>query len=320
MKKEQFAEILGHEKNIKRLKKVLQKENLPHAWIFYGESGIGKHLIAQLFSRYLLSKKEEFLKKDLSIHPDFLELISTREKPSIKIKDVKNALEKLARKPLIATHKILIIDDVKDLTLEGANTLLKNLEEPPGREIYLLITKSLDSLLDTIKSRCVKLYFAPLKNEELRAFFKAQNINLTEKILQHATGSIEKAQQLLEEDHEALEKKAEELLMTLKEQDTLFIFNLGENISKMEKPKLLDFLSILRRLTHDILLIYQGKTTHILQKDIQKTKTRLTHLPKKNIFHIEKLINDTQNILLNTNSNTRLQIEIFFLKLQQLLK
>ena len=108
------------------------------------------------------------------------------------------------------------------MTIEAQNCLLKTLEEPPSYVVIILIVSNESKLLNTIKSRCIKIAFCSLKEEELKQFLKQENIE--NKILKRADGSIKK-------------------LIHIKENAELYK-EIDEKFSNIENIQLIDFLKV----------------------------------------------------------------------------
>ena len=106
----------------------------------------------------------------------------------------------LAMRPLAADRRIAIIDDADTLAVDGANALLKTLEEPPAGALLILIAESAESLLPTIRSRCQPLHFAPLTDAVLIDLLVEQGHDAADAaaVAPLAGGSLEAATQLLD--------------------------------------------------------------------------------------------------------------------------
>lgn len=85
--------------------------------------------------------------------------------------------DKIAVKPVNSDSTVVVIDDADSLTIESQNALLKTLEEPPKYITMILIVSDEQKLLETIKSRCIKINFADLTNEELNNYLDEHKIN-----------------------------------------------------------------------------------------------------------------------------------------------
>lgn len=104
---------------------------------------------------------------------------------------------KIIEKPIISNKKVYIINDAQKMTKEAQNCLLKTLEEPPEFITIILICANESMLLNTIKSRCTKITFQPIENDELRKYLENNNFNnITDNMLKTINGSISKAYEI----------------------------------------------------------------------------------------------------------------------------
>ena len=169
-----FNEIVGNEvaKNI--LLKTIKSKNLLNSYLFVGQEGIGKKEIAIEFARMILCESEDFendescsscIKFNSNNHPDFNLL--ERDGNIIGIAQIRDIVEDVYQKPIHSNRKIIIIDDAEYMTEEAQNAFLKTLEEPPGYITIILITSREDMLLSTILSRCTKVQFQGIKEDEI---------------------------------------------------------------------------------------------------------------------------------------------------------
>ena len=102
--------------------------------------------------------------------------------------------------PIVSNRKVYIIDDSEYLTKEAQNCLLKTLEEPPEFVTIILIVSNENKILNTIKSRCLKVYFNDLSDEDLKRYIN-ENLDIShfsENMLKACGGSIGKAKQIYE--------------------------------------------------------------------------------------------------------------------------
>jgi DNA polymerase-3 subunit delta' len=100
-------------------------------------------------------------------HPDLRTIEAPPDRRSIPIKDLHELLQGLALRPLEAARKVYILRGAEDLAEDGANALLKSLEEPPPRVTFLLTAPSADVLLPTITSRCQLIALHRVAIEEI---------------------------------------------------------------------------------------------------------------------------------------------------------
>lgn len=170
-----FKDIKGQDRAILFLKGALENKKVAHAYIFLGPSGIGKKLVAFDFAKALNCDSYELniantpcgtclscRKIESSNHPDILFVRPEKEGASIKIDMIRQVIRDSGIKPYEGRKKVYIIDDADYMTEEASNALLKTLEAPPSDSVLILITGSLDALLDTIVSRSQVVRFFPL--------------------------------------------------------------------------------------------------------------------------------------------------------------
>ncbi|MBI4125206.1 MAG: DNA polymerase III subunit delta' [Deltaproteobacteria bacterium] len=188
-----WSKILGHDKQVAQLKKVLSGGQIPHAFLFCGPEGIGKRKTAVGLAQALNCEArtgipcEDCLacqKIEKNIHPDCL-LIEPEGK-AIKIDTLREMKQKACLHPLEGRSKVFLIDPAEAMTTAGANALLKILEEPPAETFFILITSKASLLLPTIRSRCRRLDFQPLSGEILQKILSAAGFAKTEADLRTA--------------------------------------------------------------------------------------------------------------------------------------
>lgn len=196
-----FEKIIGNNKIKNELIKAFNTNSVAHSYIFSGQYGIGKKQIAIEFAKMILCLNKDkspcgecksCIELENDNNPDF-NIIKPDGK--IKIEQIRKMLEKVYEKPIISDKKVYIIDDAETMTIEAQNCLLKTLEEPPEYIIIILITSNESNLINTIKSRCLKLTFNSLENGELKQYLenKLEFQNISETMLENFEGSVGKA-------------------------------------------------------------------------------------------------------------------------------
>lgn len=179
-----FRDITGHERPIAILKAAISHERLAHAYLFHGETGIGKYLTATRLAQALYCERLSDRSAPDSCgtcracrqvaartHPDYLVIEPDRElaTPQIKIEQVRDLEQQFIYRPLMGERKVCVIDDADRLTSGAANALLKTLEEPPGYGLFILITSRPHALPITIRSRCQSLRFTTPARTQIEA-------------------------------------------------------------------------------------------------------------------------------------------------------
>lgn len=223
-----FENIIGNTSNKEILERTIQTGKISHSYIFSGPEGIGKSLFAKEFAKAILCENlknkpcnncKSCIEVDNYNNPDLL-IIDEKEE-SIKTELIKELAKDVMEKPLHCSKKIYIINNSENMTREAQNSLLKTLEEPPEYIIIILITKNVNLLLNTIKSRCIKIQFTELTDQEMKKYF---NGDITNEIIKIAEGSIARA--LNVKDKEETYKEIENKIVNI------------ENINELELLKL----------------------------------------------------------------------------------
>lgn len=166
-----FEQVYGHLNARKILQNMLKKNNLPNAFCFYGVEGIGKRRIARELAQAMFCETKTACghcapcSKFLGNHlPDYMEL--EPDGREIKVQPIREITEQLHYKPFESDYRIFLIDQAESMNDGAANAFLKSLEEPPPYVYFFLITSNLEKLLPTIRSRCQKLSFQPLSDQD----------------------------------------------------------------------------------------------------------------------------------------------------------
>jgi DNA polymerase III subunit delta' len=178
----------GHQAIIERFRRAISKGRLASTFLFVGPPGIGKRTFALKLAQALLCERvpEERLSpcgecpschQVLSgNHPDVERVAKPADKAFIPLEQLIGDAEhrmraglcyNIALKPYSGRRKVAIIDDADFLNKEGANCLLKTLEEPPPKSLLILIGTSEQRQLPTIRSRCQIVRFQPLAENDV---------------------------------------------------------------------------------------------------------------------------------------------------------
>jgi len=170
--------IRGQEGCVDILANSLLQDRIAHAWIFLGPDSCGKKKTAIEFAKLIncLDPEDDScqsctscIKIDKQIHPDLFVISKEEGESQISIKTIRKLQRDLSLKPFEAKYKIAIIADAQEMTEEAANSILKMLEEPDSRTLFILTTSNLKALPDTIASRCQIIRFKPLSKEDVGA-------------------------------------------------------------------------------------------------------------------------------------------------------
>ena len=209
-----FKDLAGQIYASQSLRNALQFNQIAHAYLFYGSRGVGKTSTARILAKCLNCVNgptdspcevcENCIEIKTGQSTDVIEMDAASNRGIEYIRELRENARFAAMK---SKHKIYIIDEVHMLTNESFNALLKILEEPPAKVIFILATTEKHKIPETILSRCQcfvfkKFSFNDIK-DRLTYILKNENINFEENALvplaHKAEGSMRDAISLLDQ-------------------------------------------------------------------------------------------------------------------------
>lgn len=255
--------LIGHSEAERQLLDAYRGPRMHHAWLIGGPEGIGKATLAYRFARFVLAHpRPEAIPasiRDLAVpedhpaarrivagsHPDLLALrrIAAPGKDKIPQDISVDAMREIVRffgsTAGEGGWRICIVDAADDLNRSSANALLKLLEEPPPRSLFLIVVHMPGRLLPTIRSRCRVLSLAPLSPQEIAEGLGAfDDIRLptdeAARIAAHADGSLRRALELAEGAQDGFAGEVERLLGALPEPDPMAVHALGDKLARRD--------------------------------------------------------------------------------------
>lgn len=257
-----FRDVLGQERAKRFLKRLLDLAKVPHAILMSGMEGVGKAALAREFAKLLncLNPQQgdacegcaSCLKIRDGHHPDLVWIRS--DGAFIKLDQIRNLKQRVSFRPFEGRWRVVVIEDAHELREEAGNSLLKLLEEPPQRNLFLLTTLEPQMLLPTIVSRCCHIRLQPLEQPWIERYLTEScglAPNQAPQIAALAEGSLARARQLAEPD------RIEHMQGIL------------ENVSKLNGLPMVDFFALTARWT---------KETEGLEQDLGCIKLWLREL------------------------------------------
>ena len=200
-----FADILGQEKASSYLQTLVRNQKIPGAFLFYGTDGVGKAKMALEFAKALNCQDAMALQTgdacgvcascqaiDKGTHPDvtFVDFVyqarlevkkdfsskgyeeelekEIAKQQHISVNTIRDVTAKSQQKAVGNGWKVLIVDQAQSMQGAAGNALLKFIEEPPQKTLWILITSKRSVMLRTILSRCQPLAFSPLSQDHVK--------------------------------------------------------------------------------------------------------------------------------------------------------
>lgn len=325
-----FQDIVGQEQIREHLQNAIASGKVSHAYIINGEKSSGKEFIARIFAMTLQCEKKgtepcqecHSCKQALSGNqPDIIYV--THEKPNtISVDDIRAQVNNdVAIKPYSCPYKVYIVNEAEKMTLQAQNAILKTLEEPPTYAVILLLTTNVNSLLQTILSRCVVLNMKPVADEQVKQFLMEQfhvPDYKAEICVAFARGNIGKAKGLAaSEDFENVKSEALSLLKYIKDMELNEIIAAIKKITDY-KFDVNDYLDIFAIWYRDVLLFKAtNDVNHLIFREEIQTIRRIAQ--RSSYEGVETIIEalDTAKRRLDANVSFELTLELLMLAIQE---
>jgi len=166
-----LAQTVNNANTVKIIKDMIKSDQIPGAFIFEGENGGDRDLIANVLAKTIVCRdirhKKEYgepcgicaacVKSVKNIHPDIIVPGADSDGAlSFHIEKVRDIVGSLYLTPNESDKKVYIINNMQNMTPQGQNALLKSLEEPPPFAVFIITVTNCDLILETVKSRAVK--------------------------------------------------------------------------------------------------------------------------------------------------------------------
>ena len=325
-----FKDIIGQESIKKHLQTAIKTGNLSHAYIINGEYGSGRQTIASALAKTIQcqSKTDDTdacgvctscKQAESHNHPDIKYI--THDKTSISVNDIREQLNNdISIKPYRSEYKIYIIPDANKMTEQAQNALLKTIEEPPVYAIIILLTENCDSLLPTIRSRCVTLTMNPVEKDKICTYLE-NKFQLEPEQAQIAAnycqGNIGKAIRFASSS-DFIEMK-NQVLKLLKNLDSMDIASIIDTIKEFSTHKndINDYLDLMLLWYRDVLMFKVTKDANLLlySDEYSAISEQATKRDYENIENIIAAI-DKAKVRLKANVNFDVTIELMILAMK----
>jgi DNA polymerase-3 subunit delta' len=268
--------LFGHRDAELTLLNAYRSGRIPHAWLIGGAQGIGKATLAYRMARFVLAHRDplapavqsaETLGVDPShpvarhvaggAHGGLLTLERTLNdkgvlRTVITVDETRETISFFGSTAAVEGWRVCIVDTVDELNANAANALLKVLEEPPRRSLFLLVSHAPARVLPTIQSRCRKLPLRPLAIDDvIHAAAQAAQLPLDDPALAEAAeaaeGSVARSLALLGGNALKLHQRTAALLNTLPRVDPRELHALGDALGGSDRAVLAAFVDSVDR-------------------------------------------------------------------------
>ena len=325
-----FNNIIGHEEIIRHIKNAIETGKVSHSYIFTGEPGSGKKLLAATFATTLQceeKKAEPCMKCDSckkaigKNHPDII-MVSHEKPGTISIDEIREqVINDVAIKPYCSPYKIYIIADAEMMTIQAQNALLKTIEEPPEYAVIMLLTSNADSLLPTIQSRCVRLDLKVVDDSLVKKYLM-EHLYIpdyqAEIDASFAQGSIGRAKEAA--TSEEFSVMTQNALKILKYANTMEVYELTDAIKNIttDKQNINDYLDIFQFWFRDVLMFKATKEIDnlVFKQEINYIKEQASERSYENLEKILEALEKTK-VRLRANVNVELALELLFLTIRE---
>ena len=325
-----FKDIVGHEQIIWHLKNAVSTGKISHAYMFNGEQGSGKKLLANLFAMTLQCEEggTEPCMKCRSCrqaltgnHPDIIRV--SHEKPNtIGVEDIRGQVNgDIQIRPYNGKYKIYIISDADRMTVQAQNAILKTIEEPPGYAVLMLLANNADMMLPTTLSRCVRLNLKAVKDGDIKEYLM-KNMQIpdyqAEISAAFAQGNVGKAVKLASSDK--FNEMKQDVLELLRYMDRMELYEIMDAVKRINayREDMDDFLDLLTVWFRDVLLFKAtlDAGSLIFKDELPAIQKRARTSSYEGLEEIIRAI-DRARVRLKANVNFDLVLELLLLTIKE---
>lgn len=291
---QKLSELIGQEVVTRTLTNAIGYNKIVHAYLFCGPRGTGKTSCARILAKSLncelgitLEPCDKCVSCRSVIQGNSLDVIEIDAASHRKVEDAEDLINRVSLGTYGSRYKVYIIDEVHMLTDHAFNALLKTLEEPPKNVVFILATTEEYKVIPTIVSRCQKLEFKPVPQNDLKKRIKEiaqiENINIDNTIVdfisKRSHGCLRDAVSLLDqisvlqvEDKPINPKEVFELFGTV---DRVSLFKLMESVLNFDRKNSIELAEDLIKSGKDISELFKSLLELVI--DLAKAKIDLEY-------------------------------------------
>ena len=321
-----WEKIIGHRENVLALRQAVAAGRVGHAYLFAGPRGVGKTAVARAFAAALLcpapavgeacGRCRDCRQLAAGNHPELQEI--RPDGASIKIDQVRELQRVAYLTPRQGSRRVFLVEEADLLTREAANSFLKVLEEPPERTVIILLSSRPQALPPTVLSRCQVFTFRPLPVREVEEVL-VREAKLAPEVAGEVAllsgGSPGRALELARGDFAELRRRACGLPGMLRQSPVLEVFRQAALLAE-DREKALTFLDLLEAWLRDLLVWRETSAERLLinRDRVSLVRQEAAAYRRRDLVGLLKQVGATKE-LLRANANTRLALEVLFLRL-----
>ena len=305
-----MRKIIGHKNIIDSINNRKLNDSFSHANLIVGNDGIGKSIIAKYISNQIIEGRDNAESVDIvKYYPS---------SSSFGVDDVRNIINEVNKKPYESDKKVLILYRCDKLTTQAQNALLKTIEEPPKGVYLILLSDSLEVILDTIKSRCQIYKLTPLNKEEILDYIEDKYTDLTSEdkksALAYSAGVPGKVDRFIgDENLKRLRDICIELFEDILKREQGIVLKYGEML-KNSKDNKIELLNILLSYIRDIMIFKELNNSELIVNfdKVYKIKDISRGMSYKKLDSMLEYIKEAR-INLNSNTNYSMTISVLLM-------
>lgn len=340
-----FDALIDQHRPVRLLTAALETGNLPNAYLFSGPTGVGKKTAAQAFAMvcncqntsdsgsrtaagkasgagdhmhsppaFCCGRCRSCRKISSNNHPDVHWILPSGN--YIKVDQIRKLCQRLSLKPYEAKTRLVIIAEAHMLNPEAGNTLLKVLEDPPEKTLFILTARQASDLLPTILSRCRHIRFNPISRENIKRYLEV-HCEVAPKdadiVAAMADGSLSNAMAMVEKDWITHRHWVIKTLTTLDKQSINYQLAFSDFLAK-SGSRVETTLDIIRSWYRD-LAVSAYMPEQLINKDLSdEIVKRSKQFSMARLLDISRKIEDTARRI-QANTNIRLAMDSLIIAL-----
>jgi len=313
---------MGREDIARLFQNCIQRDRLAQAYIFCGDKGMGKKTVAEYTASLMLCRDHTSCGEcpscksfALHTHPDVVELRRSDDKATLSVDNVRAVKGEVYTKPSMSDYKVVVVYEMHLATPAAQNAMLKMIEEPPERVVFLMLCDTMSPILQTIVSRSVVIELKPLSDGVLKQISGAGDFEISA-----SGGNIGRLLRLKgDEDYALFRDEVVDSFASLASDDPYAPYEASARIDKLKAYRE-EVFGILLMFVRDAYLRSCALTEQIVNKDkINYIDSFARGLSSEQIWRIMNLILEAEREK-GKNGNFSIAVTVLFLRCRAAMK